>query len=55
MAKKSGVRTLVTLVCNECKSATYHTEKNRRNDPDRLEFNKYCPACRCRQSFREKR
>ena len=55
MASKGGVRTLVTLVCNECKSYNYHTEKNRRNDPDRIEVTKFCPTCRCRQGFREKR
>ncbi len=55
MASKSGVRTLVTLVCNECKAYTYHTQKNRRNDPDRIELTKFCPTCRCRRGFREKR
>jgi large subunit ribosomal protein L33 len=57
MARKNAIRTLVTLECNECKSYTYHTEKNRRNDPDRITLTKFCPSpkCRCRREFREKR
>ena len=57
MARKNAIRTLVTLECGECKSYTYHTEKNRRNDPDRITLTKFCPSpkCRCRREFREKR
>ena len=43
------------LECGECKTYTYHTEKNRRNNPDRMTLNKFCPRCRCRQAFKEKR
>ncbi len=45
MAKKD-VRIVVTLACSECKQRNYTTQKNRRNDQARLEFNKYCPFCR---------
>ncbi len=45
MAKKD-VRIVVTLACSECKERNYTTQKNRRNDQSRLEFNKYCPRCR---------
>jgi large subunit ribosomal protein L33 len=55
MPSKSGVRTFALLVCNECKSYTYHTQKNKRNDPERIELTKFCPRCRARQPFREKR
>ncbi|HUV26718.1 MAG: 50S ribosomal protein L33 [Anaerolineales bacterium] len=51
MAK--GVRPVVTLACTECKERNYTTEKNRRNDPGRLELNKYCPRCRNHQLHRE--
>lgn len=44
MAK--GVRVKVTLACSECKQRNYDTEKNKTNDPDRIEINKYCPFCR---------
>ena len=43
------------LECEECKAYTYHTEKNRRNSPDRIALNKFCPRCRSRRGFKEKR
>ncbi len=55
MAKKNAVRTIITLVCGECKAYSYHSQKNRRNDPERLKLQKFCMKCRCRQSFTEKR
>jgi large subunit ribosomal protein L33 len=54
MAKNKGTRILITLECIECRSnrnkglkgiSRYHTEKNRRNNPERLELKKYCPNC----------
>ncbi len=45
MAKKD-VRMTVTFACTECKGRNYTSQKNRRNDPNRLEINKYCPRCR---------
>ncbi|MBA2449358.1 MAG: 50S ribosomal protein L33 [Chloroflexi bacterium] len=54
MAKKAD-RVLITLACNECKERTYHSEKNKRNDPDRLTLAKYCPRCRKHQEHRETR
>ncbi len=53
MAK--GDRGHVTLACGECRSRNYHTTKNRRNDPDRLELRKYCPRCRAHRPHRETR
>ena len=53
MAK--GDRIHITLACAECRERTYHTRKNRRNDPDRLELRKFCPRCRQRQLHRETR
>ncbi len=43
-SKKKDVRPVITLQCNDCKERNYTTEKNRRNDPNRLEFNKLLPA-----------
>ena len=43
---KKGVRTKITLACSECKQRNYDTMKNKQNNPDRLEMNKYCPFCR---------
>jgi large subunit ribosomal protein L33 len=45
MAKKD-IRVIVTLACTECKERNYTTQKNRRNDSGRIEFNKFCPRCR---------
>ena len=39
--KKKDVRPVITLPCTDCKERNYTTEKNRRNDPGRMEFNKY--------------
>lgn len=40
------MRVKVTLACTECKQRNYDTTKNKKNDPDRLEMNKYCRFCR---------
>ena len=39
------VRTHVTLACTECKERNYSSSKNKRNNPDRIELNKFCPRC----------
>lgn len=36
------MRVKITLVCSECKQRNYDSTKNKKNDPDRLEFKKYC-------------
>jgi large subunit ribosomal protein L33 len=40
------MRNAVTLACTECKNRNYQTNKNKKNDPDRLEFSKYCKFCK---------
>ena len=55
MAKKNGVRILINLACSECRERTYHSEKNRRNAPTRVELNKFCPRCRKHTAHREVR
>ena len=54
MAKKD-VRAIVTLACPECKERNYTTQKNRRNDPGRIEFNKFCPRCRKHTMHKEQK
>jgi len=44
MAKKD-VRPVVTMECTECRERNYTTEKSRRNDPQRIELNKFCRRC----------
>jgi len=55
MARRGDARILVTLGCTECRERTYHSSKNRRNDPQRLELNKFCPRCRRHGLHREVR
>ena len=40
------MRNAVTLACSDCKQRNYQTNKNKTNDPDRLQFNKYCKFCK---------
>ena len=47
------MRVKVTLSCTECKQRNYDTMKNKKNDPDRLEMNKYCRFCRKHTVHRE--
>jgi large subunit ribosomal protein L33 len=54
MAKKA-IRSHITLACTECKERNYISEKNRRNDPGRMEINKFCPRCRTHRLHRETR
>ena len=47
--RKNGgavMRVKITLACTECKQRNYNTMKNKKNDPDRLEMNKYCRFCK---------
>ena len=52
MAKKAN-RIIITLACTQCKERNYTTEKNKINDPGRLELRKYCPRCRAHTLHRE--
>ena len=49
MAKK-GPRILIGLVCSQCKSHNYTTEKNKVNaqmkEQGKLELSKYCKHCK---------
>ncbi|QHT60226.1 50S ribosomal protein L33 [Paenibacillus lycopersici] len=38
------MRVTITLACTECSARNYMTTKNKKNDPNRLELNKYCPS-----------
>ena len=40
------MREIVTLACTACKRRNYSTTKNRRKSSERLEFSKFCRACR---------
>lgn len=47
------MRVNVTLACTECKQRNYVSKKNKKNDPDRLEMNKFCKFCRKHTLHRE--
>jgi large subunit ribosomal protein L33 len=53
MAKK-GARILLALVCSQCKSQNYVTEKNKVNTPGKMVLKKYCKRCRKVTEHKEK-
>jgi large subunit ribosomal protein L33 len=50
---KAVNRPVILLACTECKERTYATEKNKKNDPNRIELRKFCPRCRKHTLHRE--
>ena len=46
-------RAAIQLACTVCKERTYTTRKNKTNDPNRLELQKYCPRDRRHTLHRE--
>ena len=40
------MRENIILECTECKNRNYATQKNKKNDPNRIEFKKYCKFCK---------
>jgi len=53
MPKSKDVRPVITLACSECKHRNYTSQKNRRNDPNRMELKKFCNNCRKHTVHRE--
>lgn len=49
------MRVGVTLACAECKRRNYTTEKNKKNDPSRIEMKKYCRFCQAHTLHKETR
>lgn len=47
------MRDIIALACTVCKRRNYSTTKNKKNDPDRIELNKYCRFCRKHQPHKE--
>ena len=48
-----GPRENIILECTECKRRNYMTEKNKRNNTERLEVVKYCKFCKKRTTHKE--
>ena len=53
MAKKNENRANVTLKCHNCGELNYRVQKNKKNDPVRMEISKYCPRCRQHTNHKE--
>ena len=47
------MRVGITLACTECKRRNYTTNKNKNNDPDRIEMKKYCSHCKTHTVHKE--
>ena len=54
-SRTADIRPKITMACTVCKERNYITQKNRRNDPDRMELKKFCPRCRNHTAHRETR
>ncbi len=52
MAKK-GTRLDIGLVCSECSSFNYITERSKINTPEKLSLKKYCHVCRKQTKHKE--
>jgi large subunit ribosomal protein L33 len=53
MAKKGEQRLVIHMACTQCQERTYTSEKNKKNDSQRLELKKFCPRCRMQTPHRE--
>ena len=49
------MRVGVILACTECKRRNYTTEKNKKNDANRIEMKKYCRFCQTHTLHKETR
>ena len=43
----------IVLQCSDCKNRNYSTTKNKKTTTGRLEFSKFCRACRKHTSHKE--
>ncbi|MDR0975942.1 MAG: 50S ribosomal protein L33 [Christensenellaceae bacterium] len=54
MAKKAkGNRIKITLVCEACGQRNYDTQKNKKNDNERITLEKYCRFCKKATAHKE--
>ena len=47
------MRVKLTLAFTESKKRNYNTTKNKKNNPDRIELNKYCKFCKKHTAHKE--
>ena len=55
LVRRNIMRTKFTLRCTECKMENYHTNKNKKLHPERLETKKFCPKCGKQTLHKEKK
>ncbi|HBM70052.1 MAG TPA: 50S ribosomal protein L33 [Firmicutes bacterium] len=48
-------RDQVILKCTECGDENYITTRNKRNNPNKMEINKFCPKCNKMTLHKEKK
>ena len=48
-------RDKIIMECTDCKDRNYHTTKNKRKHPQRVEWKKYCPRCGSHKLHKESR
>ncbi len=53
MAKKNENRGNISLKCTKCDEINYRVQKNKQNDPERMEISKYCPRCKAHTVHKE--
>ena len=53
MAKNK--RDQVILKCTVCGEENYHTTRNKKTHPTKMEINKFCPVCRKMTLHKEKK
>ncbi len=41
-----AIKRAIRLQCTECKEINYLSKKNQKENPDKLELNKFCNRCR---------
>ena len=44
---------VILLVCADCKRKNYASTKNKKKNPDKLVFSKYCKWCKKHTSHKE--
>ena len=49
------MRENIILKCTHCLNKNIINTKNKRNHPDRMEVNKYCPRCNKKTVHKEKK
>lgn len=47
------MRVGITLACTTCKNRNYQTNKNKKNNPERVEMKKYCKFCQTHTVHKE--